>query len=513
MLIETDGKKPIEFADEFLKTMGASNKDKGTFPREKNILYLEESFFLEKDLMNHYSSLISDFQGASIDQLSEMLKDSTSSKSLFVLGQVNDHKNVFIDTLIIDFNPDDFSKQRIVLYPKVSGDSDENENIVFRLFYGKRQLSSIVTNTEDLRKVTFDIPLDVKGGLLVQIEGDDVYYDNEFRFILSEKEKPIISIIDSKNNEFIEAVFGNKDLFLSHNIDSKSIDYDLVKSSDVIVINAVSTLPSGLASQISDKTVIFFPTKETRDLKSEWMGLTIDFKNDTSRYEFDVDFNHPLFKGVFENNKNVYDLPSARSLANIEGNFELIISLRNGNPFLVKLTGRDHYFFNTKLDLNYTNFPTHALFLPLLYKIALSAVSHDDKVYYYPNDIAGLNVKNKEIPPKIVSENLEIIPEFTPSEAGIVYKVPYLEPDFYTLVHEKDTSQIAINISKEESIMQGLTLDELKENFGQLEHVTIQSTSSMQNLPQEKKIGKWKYVLFLVMFLLLIETMFHKYLR
>ncbi|MEM6735860.1 MAG: hypothetical protein AAGC64_05475 [Bacteroidota bacterium] len=512
MLIETDGKKPIEIADEFLDIMGTSNNNRGAFSGEKNILYLEESFFLEKDLMSYYSSLISDFQGVSIDQLSETLKDSTSSKSLFVLGQVNDHKNIFIDTLIIDFNPDNFSKQRIVLYPKVSGYNDENENIVFRLFYGKRQLSSIVKNTKDLGKVIFDVPLDVRGGLLVQLEGDEVYYDNEFRFVIPEKKKPTISIIDGESSEFIKAVFGNEDLFLPHKIDPKSIDYDLVKSSDVILINSVNALPSGLASQISDKTVIFFPPKENR-LKKDWMGLTIDFKNDTVRYEFDVDFNHPLFNGVFENNNNVDDLPTARCLANIEGNFELIISLRNGDPFLVKLTGRDHYFFNTKLDLNYTNFPTHAIFLPLLYKIALSAVSYDHKVYFYPYDYAELSVKNKEIPPKIVSENLEIIPEFNPNESGIIYKVPYLEPDFYTLIHEKDTSRIAINMSKEESIMQGLTLDELKENFGQLDHITIQSTNSMQNLPEEQKIGKGKYALFLITFLLLVETLFHKYLR
>ena len=172
-----------------------------------------------------------------------------------------------------------------------------------------------------------------------------------------------------------------------------------------------------------------------------------------------------------------------------------------------------YFYFNVPLDLDYTNLPTHSIFLPILYKLVLSSVAYEMMPYYYPGSLGYVNAEFVESPPRIQNEELELIPEFSPQNDGVSFLIPDLPAGFYWLKHNLDTFQIAINVPRAESAMVGLTLQELEQNFGELNHVTIQSAEAQVVVDTENGNDLWKYALILVVFFLVVETLFHKYLK
>lgn len=473
----------------------------------------QDQISIENRDIDDYSILISDFQAFDLERFDPLISDSTLYKSLFVTGSIDSYKNVFIDSLSINLNPNDFSQLRIRAFENHSS-SMTDEDIVYRLYHNGRQLSSLVKNIAGNNELVFDIPSNIYGDFQIGINGDEVYYDNEFVFVIPERKKPIVTIVDEDDNLFINQVLSNSNLFSVQKMMFDAMDFGSLDNSDVILFNGISSIPSGVISRIIGKTIIIFPnSKISKEINIDWMNLSVIASDDTARYQFNLMASNPVLSGVLSKDNNFNSLPYSRGVYRVNGDFETIISLRNGTPLLLKVTSKNHFFFNTPIDLEFTNFPTHSIFLPILYKLVQSSVEYDTKGYYYPGELGYIQSEFSESPPKIYNNELEVIPEFSPQNAGTSFLVPTLESGVYWIQHNQDTFQIAINVPKEESYMEGLTLEEMKENFGHLKHITIQSARAQTVVDNKNKIALWKYALILIVFLLIIESLFHRYLK
>jgi len=508
MYIEKEDIRPIDQVDEYLTNSNLNSK--GDRSPNDDILYFNSRYSLLNNLPR-YPFLASDFQGISIEDLHDNFVDSTIKRTILYAGEINNYRNVYVDSLSLSFNPDDLSKQRLTLFPGVSEPLWDG-TIVFKLFHEGRQLSSIVKDIKEIGQISFDVPIDVKGNLSIRIEGDEVYYDNEFYFVIRDRERPNIAILNPLGSPYINHVFANENLFETYRVNSNSIDFELIRKSDVIVLAGMESLPSGFERQIQDKTVIVFPNPDLTQ-NDLWSGVQIRNKDTLERFEVDFDFDHPIFSGIFTKKRNEDVSPTSISFFSFEGDYQTIVSFRNRDPFLIKSSGLEHYYFNTSLNLSSSTFVTHSTFLPLLYRMALLTSELDGRIYYYPGDFAYMDVTNNEIPPKISSESIEVIPEFNPSGKGIIFKIPDLGAGFYDVLHDNDTFQLAINIPKEESLMYGVSLEELKENFGDLNHIRIQSIGSSSIEDKVSGYSIWKYALILIILLVITETLLHRYLK
>ena len=496
MYIEKDADRSIDEANALIGQLGVD---------ERNISS-------ETHLLINSSVVISDFQGIDEAMLDILVADSSKLRTFYVTGDLASYSNAFIDSLHIDFNPDDFSKRKVELFPRLSG-KERNGNLVFRLLHAGRQLSSIVRDANDADKITFDVPIDAHGDFLVQIEGDDALYDNEFRFVISDSKKPTVLLVDTHKNQYLQSVFANSNLFTLLKTDLNNLDYDLLQQSDLVVLNEVEQLPSGLIAQLKDKSVIIIaPTTNENPLEMKWMGIGVEPAENDFRYEIEVNLDHPILKGVYDEKKQGGTMPSAKASFEVSGDFETIAKLRNGNPLLLKSQEDDHYFLNVPMRSEYTDLPTHSIFLPLLYKITLSSVDFEAKNSYYPGDLGFLESAKRTSAPTIASKDVEVIPEFNLVQNGIAFLIPNLEPGFYELMHDEDTIGLAINLPKKESLMNGLSKQELSERYGDLSHVSVHSSGNTHLLQGIEDNNLWKYALILIVFVLLTETLFHKYL-
>jgi len=459
-----------------------------------------------------YDLYVSDFQGISKSFMESLKADTTLSHSFLILGNLSGNQNLYVDTLFVELNSDDLSKQRIVLIPGLSGAKSEG-TAVFRLLNGERQLSSVAVDFSALSRIEFDIPIDLRGEFTVQINGDNVYYDNEFFFALAQRSRPKIAILDEVRNEYLKEVFANENVFDLQILDPGSIDYYAINESDVVVLNSLKKLPSGFVSKIRGKIVMLFPGQNEKDFML-WEGIanTSRIKN-PSALDLEIDYKHPLFSGVFSKPQQHTEMPFATPIFEIIGDYEVLVSFRGNHPYLIKLRNLNVYLFNATLDSKSSDFASHSLFLPLMYQLAFSSLNYDQRVYYYPNNLMELHVENKELPPKLSSKALELVPEFNPSNNGLVIRFPRLDPGFYDLSYYEDSVKVAVNISKEESIMEGIEKEELEQIFEQSPQLNILTTDLFmdESLFSEKSL--WKHALILILVLLISETLLHRLLK
>jgi len=458
-----------------------------------------------------YSTYISDFQGVTQEALSVLKNDSSFIRSLFHLGDISEYQNLFVDSLFLAFDSNDLSKQQIILVPKLSG-KEQDGTAIFKLLHGQRQISSVALDFSNLKKVVFDIPLDLKGEFTIQLEGDNVYYDNEFFFHIGERVKPTVSIISKKRDLYLNGVFGNKDLFDLYLLDPRSIDYQLIKQSDVVIIRSLDNLPSGFISQLQEKLVLAFPDKNEHSL-AVWDGISNSLPLEESVYSIlEIDYSHPLFSGVFVKKDKDAEMPFGTPIFDLQGDYEVLISFRDKKPYLIKLINSDTYLFNSALESDLSNIVSHAIFLPLMYQLAFSSREYNQPIFAYPGEVLNLEVENQEFPPRIVSTGLEVIPEFNPSKSGLTIRIPDLEPGFYKVKHENDSIVLAINSPREESIMEGLSKEELSVFFNNTKHIKVLNAAS-DKYANVSESGLWEYALFLIIVLVLSETLLHRFLR
>jgi hypothetical protein len=461
----------------------------------------------------------SDMQGLIKDDLNILLIDSSRNYTL-VLNELNGSKNAFIDTAFIAYSHRDNSSMLLNLRIGYSKEFDEG-NIVVKVVSNGKQLASIIKKVSEDPELFFDIPRSLDQQFEVHISGDEIEYDNSFFISKGIINKPKVSLISNGENTYLDKVFGNTNLFeFSRMNSSSSIDFSKLENSDLIIFNNLYRLPSGIIGQLSDPHIMIFPSDSIDQLSYQSiLGFEISISNDRNLYESVFDFNSLLFSGIFDKKGERNSMPYGSSIYEFNGSFEQVIGLRNDRSFMVKSANGDLYLLSSPLKELYTDLATNALFLPVMYQLAQQSVNDGNlDIYYYPNQIVSIESDIKEIPVKILNNNFEVIPEFSHSNGMITFRIPpATPPGYYYLTQGLDTLEnIAVNLSKSESIMQGLTSEELSDYFKNSSNVSIinmTDTTTSNDLVQGELSGLWKYALILILLFILVETMLHRYLK
>lgn len=514
--VTTDLRK-IDINDAFLdhsQSMHIEFDGASSIDNAQNILESSDYEIITSNTLNlDHSMVISDFQGVTVEYLRDYLSDSSFQRTFLFTTDLNRVFNVYIDSVYINVKPTDQSLNELMIFPVLSG-SERVSNLVFRLVHADKQISSFILDSNKIEPIVFDVPRNLQGEFFIVIEGDDVLFDNEFRLVLNQRDVMEIGLIDESGSTYLENVFGNKSLFAIHRLNLEAMDFDILQKCDFLIVNGVNQLPSGFVNQVEDKKVLFAPTARGGvDFDTELMSLHVKLLNDSNRYHLRLDEGNPIFSDISEKNLSLSDMPSARKFYQLDGDYEVLIELRTGDPFLVKKLDKNFYFLNSPLELEFTDFTTHSIFLPILYKLALNTDEGLNQLHFFPDEYTYIDGSRGKKSPRIVGNNIDVIPEFNSTENGLIVKIPRIEAGFYMLIHEADTAKIAINVSKDESLMEALTIEDMRENFGDLSHVRIQTINEAIDTQGEKTISIVKYILILIGLALLTETIIHRYLK
>jgi hypothetical protein len=474
--------------------------------------------------------LISDFQKSTVGDLSKIKADSNTLIN-FVPVQNVSSGNVFIDTLWLE-NPFIKPKELNNLKVKVRNTAQEKSHkISLKLIIEGVQVSSnsITLEANSVQEVVFSFIINDIGFKKCSISFDDspVNFDNTYYFTL-QAAKPInvLSIGESQNNSLAK-VYSSEGFFKLENNINNGINYTSLNKSNLIAVEEFDKLDESVLDQIkkqviSGSSVVLFPSQNVnQELANKLLKkFNINLLQSISTNEMielkSPDINNPFFANIFEKFSGEENLPSANNQLNFK--LKSILNFKNNQLFLGEnsLGKGKVYLCSSSLNATKSNFSSHGLFVPVMYKLAILS-SKDQTTLSHTFNEKNISLKfesdDKQTPIKLIKNGVEIVPQHQWVDGFLNIQMPKLEmePGFYELKQgEKLLNILAFNYGKQESILSYYSAKELTNIFANHNNIKVFDVSESGEASASFKneaigLNFWKYCLILSLLFLLIE--------
>lgn len=503
------------------------------------------------DIVSRTSGMFGQINGVGLYYISDLQRNtslpyksiSDSLLGLYVVPVESEiESNIYIDSCWFE-SPSRLQQQPDELIARVRNTgSNTIENLSVKLSLNGIQRSVATTKLsaqsyEDVR-LAFTNP--EKGQQLVEISIQDYPITYDDSYYLSYNLANSISILcveEESSPKYVAKLFGSESNFALTQVPSKGLDYSILRSTNLLVLNEVQNFSSGMIQEVmkfvnEGGTLLLIPS-ESPDLNSTnelllACGAEQFAASDSGKTKVEgVNLQSALFKNVFTQWEDRIDLPAVNkhypTVLKSSSNAERLLTLSNGEPLLTSYSAGEGKCFVLSAPLrdSWTNFHRHALFVPTLYNIALNSTNSGTSA-----ETIGVNnfisVKSKLSDTEILEmqktdEDRSFVPErVSRAQGNGIYVHDQVENDgHYVLSTESgDTIQVvSFNYDRSESDLEFLSSEELiiaANAVGISNAQLLQgSTASLANQIQELHNGKqlWRLFLILALACLLIETL------
>ncbi|MBQ2908185.1 MAG: BatA domain-containing protein [Bacteroidales bacterium] len=378
----------------------------------------------------------------------------------------------------------------------------------------------------------------------VSIKDSPITFDDEYNLVL--KVRPEINVIEissTSNSQqpianSLNLLFGGDPLINYQSMNQYNIDQNVVNNAQMIVLDAnvnetlqqtlIEFAERGGSLLVIESHAHEVVESQTNSYIYNHLGIKpVDFDENETKVEY-IAKRNTFFDDIFVKLPDNADLPKIRKHIRFElgKNVQNIISLQNGNPFLMMSNvGKGKVFvMSTSLDEEYSDLANHALFVPLIYKMALIGGNVSELSYTLGidktlniNDVS-LNVDDR-ISLKSDNTMYDIFPMIE-NRSGINYI--YLFEDlpssgFYDIYkNEEYVKTVAWNDNRDESKMSFYDKEEiselLKDNnlnvFMMVSPVEAQGRASddvVENIVNQSSL--WKVFVVIALMALLMEIL------
>jgi hypothetical protein len=510
-----------------------------------------DSYF-ETPNQKKISYLISDFQ-LTVSDFEQFTADSLMSVRLVPLQAVKT-ENLYIDSCWF-ISPVHQLNQGVKLVVRIVNDSETNYEKVPVKFSANGKQKALASF--DIQPGTFrDVELPftnydegIQAGT-VEITDYPVVFDDQMFLVYNVAASiPVLAINGNEESLYLNSLFGKDSAFRFVNNSYKNIDYNGLQKYEMIILNELVELPSGLTQELSvylenGGTLLVIPSASA-DIAGFQNFLTSAGSNyytgliqeETRVTELDKE--NPVFADVFENTPEVdqnldnTDLPSVKAFFNISRQSQssqlAIMSMLNGKPFLTReLAGNGQIFLlAVPLDEAYSNFARHAVFVPALYRIALLSAA-TDPLYYTLGSDTRIELSNTFLTGdntlKIVSSSGDF--EFIPGQQNLNRKLnlrlynQIRKAGHYKLMKNDEIIKgLGFNYNRKESAMKfagQAELEELVRRYS-LHNVEILSDKGKPLSDAIKDMNQgtllWKLFIILALFFLAFEIVLLRFWR
>ncbi len=530
---------------------------------------------------------ITDFQKSTFGDISEVAVD-TSYRINVVPISSSYRSNVFVDSVYLA-NPFMLAEERNELNVIIRNDGPEAvEDLIVRLLINGQQVanasSNIIANGNSTINFTLNFPLEEQNKGQLVFEDFPVVFDNEFFFTLNLGDK--ISVLeiragnlpyDPEKGSNIANVYANEAVFNFSSYSINNLDYSLIADADLLVLNEIGGAANNSGAAIlpyiqdflaNDGHILYIPPP-TADIaflrnvvgNSSMQAQRIENTDTIQAGNVELrevplanlDLANPFFADMFESENERFQMPMATRLINHNLRGEALLAYETGEPYLLSLSnaqmrsaGGQVYLFTTPLRQGYTNLYRHAIFVPIMYRLASLSKSLSKKLYHSVEEttiaVETDNIDENEALPQasgngglnqpliyeLVREDQNIIPVQRQVGSRLLMDVPQnlLQPGFYNLKvanengEEAETPSLQIlsfNIDKKESLIDQYEISELQTIFDNYEHIKIYEATDVDGFvkeitAQKTSLSLWKYALLLALLFLLTEILLIRFL-
>lgn len=481
---------------------------------------------------NKIAYLLSDFQKTA----GVFKPDSDINYSLIPLA-ADAQANIYIDTCWF-IEPVQLLNQPLNLVVKVSnsGEKDvENNRLSFKLNGQTKTMSELKIASGSYVFDTLRFTTMQTGWNKAELSVSDfpiTYDDNYFiAFNVLPKIK-VLSVYDARPNKFLDALFNQQPEFDFTSVPLASFQPELLKENKVVLLDNLKSLPSlltvSLSTYLSDGgTVVVFPADKceqenyNRFLNNHKANSITGF-SDQAQDITSINLQQNVFKDVFEKVPDNMNLPKAkkyytfsRSAASLE---ETILVLKDGSSFFSRypVQAGSLYVCASPLDKDFSELPVHAVFVPMLYKIAMLS-THSVPISFFIGDKTRIEVEARkgtgDKAYRIKGDNLEFVPEqFTVGNKVLLgLNEQVRKAGFYKVsIDNAELDEVlALNFDRKESNLQFYTAGELAEKYPQ-QNVNVVDGTHTEVAAVVKELNRgtplWKLCIILTLFFLACEV-------
>ena len=437
----------------------------------------------------------------------------SEEKPYFIIPEAEQKNNVAIDSVFINQTLENFYEIGINL----SAYGDDFKPISMALYNQNKLIAKTIINFDKNKKeINFTIPKEAFHGY-VTIDDNGLTYDNKLYFSISKAKKTnIISIGEPEKSNFLSRIYTAAE-FNYHNYTISSLDYNSLEEQNTIILNELVEVPQALQTTLKafvakGGNLAVIPSEKTSvsNLNS-FLGNfgKIQFRNleNKSKLITKINFDHPLFSGVFENKITNFQYPKTNNSFGISTSYPAVLSYEDQSVFVTEIQNpvSGITVFSAPINAENSNFQQSPLIVPLFYKMGqnnqktgVNALTIGNNQPYFVDVLltkdAILEVKGNE-------------DSFIPIQQILNNKVKLTFNDFpetagnYTVFDRKESIEnLSFNYKRSESDLSQVNTNAVSD-FKTADTIsTIFNT--LQTERTDSQIWKW-FVIFALLFLAL----------
>lgn len=479
---------------------------------------------------------ISDFQRQVTDLAS--VRDTSIDLSLVPLQSVQE-RNVAIDSAWFEAPLPLLNQNNTLLLRLRNYSTEAVDNVRLSVQYeGQSKPEGVLSIPAGGERIdTVNLMVQKPGFQQVELKITDypVQFDDRYFISFRVAEKlPVLAISEGQANGYLAAALSGLRVFDASFSTSKAIDYAKLSTYQLIVLDGLPDISSGLAAELRQYidgggNVLVFPPKEAR-LESYRSFLSAMPANELLAYEQQertvgwLNSDEFVFRGVFLNQRDNLRLPVS------QGNFkfsqfsarkeEQLMRYRDGSTYLAKFqVGKGNFYLcAAPLDEKINNLTQSAeVFIPMLYRMAISAGKTRPLAYTIGRDeliASEQSVANAEQIYKLKGPDNEFIPEQRSIGNRLMINTNAQIPTagYYDLFLNRDSTldNFAFNYSRLESDLSCYRAADLAAQLD--ERINIIDTNNDLAIgstvaEQQQGIVLWRWAIALALLFLAIEVL------
>jgi hypothetical protein len=495
--------------------------------------------YLLKNNGSKIGYVISDFQ-KSTHEISKRYLD-TSINLNFVKINSGLLNNFSIDTCYLA-NPIIQKGQNIGLWVKVGNYTNSPaENITVELLVNNKPKGvinfDIPAFSSEKKLINFIIEEGGSHQCELRLNGDNMPLDDQLFFTINLKNNfKVLSIVNGDDRNF-SALFYSTPGFQYKSSPKGNVNYQDFEENALIILNDLEQISTGMVSELKKYmskggNVFVFPNGNSVSGGIKNLGEAFEFKTSDKILVLpnvgvnQIELEHPFFKSVFDKKTNNPDYPIIKKTYQINYNRGVsIMKLANGFTFLhdVPFKNGHLYICSSPLENSHSNFPNHALFVPVMMQAAL--IQHQELSLYYPmgqfnpistqlpfnlNKNLELKSQNGGLIPEFINQNGELfIGESTQIQVAGHYQLKPSNIDTFIL-------NISFNNQRTESdprTIEQSDLEEISEKFNIGLFTDNVQKFETKMLQIKKGSELWKWCIIFVLLFLFIEILLIRYFK
>ena len=372
----------------------------------------------------------------------------------------------------------------------------------------------------------------------VSINDSPITFDDEHNLVL--KVRPSINVVEIKStvngqqstvNSYLELLFEGDDMIDYQSMSPYTVNQEIINNAQMIVVREDASLNETLQQTLLDFAsqggTLLILSDENMNCSYIYNNIGLNpthLDENKNRVEY-IARRNSFFDDIFVKIPDNADLPIVNKHVHfdISKNVLSIMALQNGSPLvMMSNSGKGKVFvMSTNFNEEYSDFANHALFVPLVYKMALIGGNGMNLSYTLGVDkVLNINDILLQYDDKVSlkSENgmYDVLPLVEKrNDMNYLYFFEDLPSSgFYDIYkNEEYVTTVAWNDNRDESEMSFLTKDELQKLFEDnnlnditmIDYEDVKSDDVVDVITRDSK--KWRIFVVIALISLLIEIL------